>query len=208
MKNKERKILIILIIVLLSLIVFLTKTYKVDKAEPKEYNNTKTEQTIKTNSNDKVEVYNSFKKILSKIENVSSFNNIEKIANNSNELYKIVPEEMKNDIYLFDTFSGEEFESLSFQTLMFINEAIKKEKTDFDNMSEKEQKVLLASLPIDKEKGYAVLPLGIFSPYLTGYSVDMFLVDGEWKPMMINTISQIKAADNMISALENEKGDK
>lgn len=199
MKNKK-KILSVLVLLLIVLLCSLFYLYKVDKAEPKKYN----KQEVNISTNEKIQVYNDFKTTLKDFENISSFENIEKIASGKANLYEIVPEEKKDEIFLFDTFSGEEFESLSFQAIMFINEAIKNKGTDFDKMDKKEQKALLTSLPLDKERGYAVLPLGIFSPYLTGYSVDMFLVDGKWKPMMMNSISQIKAADNMVSAMEKQ----
>lgn len=146
----------------------------------------------------KQEVYDDLNKLFKEAENKTDIKTLENLASNN---IKVEDLYQKDILYFFDGFDSQYQKSLSYQAFLSVAYIIKEKPTDWQNKDITVEKSVTA-ISIDKKRGYASVPLYLFSENLAGLNMDVFYYDGEWKPMMLNLITHIQTLDYMNTKLE------
>ena len=208
MKSKSKIILIIIaVIVAVMAFVFLiiSNVMKKPISQPITENYRLEEISKKTNSDSrktKEAAYEDLENIVKNLYDVATVENMESIANKDKDWKDIIPANLHDSIYYFDTFSGEEYESLTWQTLLAISYVIKKSENDWDIISKEDRDIIFSAFPMDKDKGITIIPLSLMSQNLMGYNIDLFYKDGKWKPMIHHLITQMQMMETSMEDSE------
>lgn len=139
--------------------------------------------------------------LIESLKSVSNEDNLKKMVADKEAWKTIIPKELHNKIYYFDTFSGPEYENLAWQTLMSITVVYDKEEQKIDDET---RDIAIKSMPLDEKRGHAVVPLGLYGKNLIGYYVDMIYdeTSKEWKVMTYNLSNQMMLVDVIIQSTQ------
>lgn len=136
------------------------------------------------------------KSLIDELKPVATEETVNYLASHAEEWQDHIPENLHDKIYYFDVFSGDDFERLSWQALIGITYVIARDENDWESLDENSKELITRAIPLDKRNGHIIIPLSIYSSALTGYHLDMFKEDGEWKAMPYNLINQIQTAEH------------
>ena len=162
---------------------------------------TKEEKDTKKSEMTKEDAEKALSNLLADLKGVSNEENLKKMLDDKEAWKNIVPKNLHNKIYYFDTFSGPDYENLAWQTLMSITVVHSKEEQKIDD---KTKEVAIKSIPLDKERGHAIVPLGLYGKNLIGYYVDMIYDNQskEWKVMPYNLSNQMMLVDIILQSTQ------
>ena len=162
---------------------------------------TKEEKDTKKSEMTKEDAEKALSDLLVALKGVSNEENLKKMLDDKEAWKNIVPKNLHDKIYYFDTFSGPDYENLAWQTLMSITVVHSKEEQKIDDRT---KEVAIKSIPLDKERGHAIVPLGLYGKNLIGYYVDMIYDNQskEWKIMPYNLSNQMMLVDIILQSTQ------
>lgn len=175
------------------------KTEQVDPIE-------KTLVDIEVNSN-KEELYKELNDLFNDYGKIANLKDIESIANGSKSINDVLSQEQIDSLYFYDTYSRPEDKSLAVQAIMSIAYII---KNDNYKMNETEKKIAINNIALDSKRGFASVPLILYTDKMPTSYIDMIYDNGKWKPVMKNLVNEIRLLDYISNEylLKEEKGEK
>ena len=186
---------------LLVLVLLLTACSKAQAPEETRQETKTEEKDTKKSEMTKEDAEKALSDLLVALKDVSNEENLKKMLDDKEAWENIVPKNLHNKIYYFDTFSGPDYENLAWQTLMSVTVVHSKEEQKIDD---KIKEVAIKSIPLDKERGHAIVPLGLYGKNLIGYYIDMIYDNQskEWKIMPYNLSNQMMLVDVILQSTQ------
>lgn len=176
------------------------KENKTEQVDPIE----KTLVDIEVNSN-KEELYKELNEIFNSYGEIADLKDLEAIANGSKRIEEILSQEQIDSLYFYDTYSRPEDKSLAVQAIMSIAYII---KNDNYKINETEKKIAINNIALDSKRGFASVPLILYTDKMPTSYIDMIYDDGKWKPVMKNLVNEIKLLDYITNEYLLKEGEK
>lgn len=176
------------------------KENKTEQVDPIE----KTLVDIEVNSN-KEELYKELNELFNSYGEIADLKNLEAIANGSKRIEEVLSQEQIDSLYFYDTYSRPEDKSLAVQAVMSIAYII---KNDNYEMNETEKKIAINNIALDSKRGFASVPLILYTDKMPTSYIDMIYDDGKWKPIMKNLVNEIKLLDYISNEYLLKEGEK
>lgn len=173
------------------------KTKQVDPIE-------KTLVDIEVDSN-KEKLYKELDELFNSYGEAADLKDIEAIANGSKRIEEVLSQEQIDSLYFYDTYSRPEDKSLAVQAMMSIAYII---KHDDYKINETEKKIAINNIALDSKRGFASVPLILYTDKMPTSYIDMIYDDGKWKPVMKNLVNEIKLLDYISNEYLLKEGEK